>query len=294
MAHLKRHLPEASLREATFQLFKTRRDGDGSYEWVDGEWLSAELASTLDPLDAEGPAAAAFLKDLRAELLMLRASHKALKERVVDVERRTRVSEVPEDIEVEAQGRAVPEGQAESAPDLAARDQALGASEDGDLEEDSKAFARACLPTANAVFASLKQLLGSEPALEFTANDPVPSRNTIATLQVSLLTDESGRELGAVLANSRAIAELGGALLGFPTESIEQYASKGPSEDLLLAMSEICNSLGSAVNRASGDVRVRAEPVGPAPLERIEWLAAAAKGHTLAGSSGAKLWLYTR
>jgi len=292
-AHLKRNVPDAQLREATIQLLKTRRDDDATFDWVDGEWVPDHVASRMRLDEAEGPHAGSILSEIRAELLLLRASHRTLKERVRDVQRRIEEampSSPPAEENVE-EGQGIDSPPAESAP-VADALSAPAAPSAAPLDES---VPRLTLPTKNAIQTSIKQLLGRELALDHTTEVPAPPKTILAEARMSWLLDESGRELGAILVSARAIAEIGGALLGFPAATIDEHANAGiVSEDSLAAMNEICNSLVAAVKRASSDIHVRAEPLGPVVTERLTWLHKATKSCELSTPSGGRFWLFAR
>jgi hypothetical protein len=92
------------------------------------------------------------------------------------------------------------------------------------------------------------------------------------------LLDDEGHECGAILLDLRAAVLLGAALLAVPRdEALRQVQENDPSEDALLAMSEICNNLTAPVNAVTGNRHVRATALNsvdvgslPQPRARLD------------------------
>jgi hypothetical protein len=91
LQHLKRSGDSPALAASAAQLMRSARsDEDRAFDAVDGEWVPGELAprreverpSSIPP----GRAHAGELAELRAELLVLRAAHERLRERVQRLE----------------------------------------------------------------------------------------------------------------------------------------------------------------------------------------------------------------
>lgn len=91
LGYLNRSSTEPGLREATLQLLELGRNQAGFYEWSGGEWSSIGSSGTFEAAEPDAASSAALLMELRAELLILAGSHRALKERVAEVERRVSV-----------------------------------------------------------------------------------------------------------------------------------------------------------------------------------------------------------
>lgn len=300
VSHLKRSGADPAFRDATIVLMKTRRDEDAWYEFIDGEWISAALASKLRPQEPLERDLDSTLKELRAELLVLHASHRTLKERVLRAETRLH-EEFPEpDVSADVGDESPPPPEEPAAVAMApvepaAVEPAPPASPAPEADEaDEPEEARVTLPARTAILAALKQLLGRDPGLDYTSERP-PSADALSEYRASLLVDQTGRELGTLLVNARAIAELGGGLLGLPEPEIERLAESGaPTEDSIAAMNEYCNNLAAAVNRASTGVQVVAEPLEVARPARLGWLPSSSKSCVLSNKAGAELWLVAR
>ena len=111
------------------------------------------------------------------------------------------------------------------------------------------------LPTLQSVNECLATLMGDAPTLERAAEVPLEA---LEHAQACKLLDDEGRERGAIILDLRAAVLLGAALLALPRdEALRQVRENEPSEDALLAMSEICNNLTGPVNAASGNEHVR-------------------------------------
>lgn len=99
-----------------------------------------------------------------------------------------------------------------------------------------------------------------------TLMDPAPPLEEAAALELSQLLkprgckllDNDGRERGIVVLDQRAAVMLGALLLGLPREDAERQIVQGqPSDDCLLATSEICNNLTGPLNAVPGNEHVR-------------------------------------
>jgi hypothetical protein len=111
------------------------------------------------------------------------------------------------------------------------------------------------LPTLQKVNECLATLMGDAPTLERAAEAPL---DVMEHAQACRLLDDEGRERGAILLDLRAAVLLGAALLALPRdEALRQVSENEPSEDALLAMSEICNNLTGPVNAVAGNAHVR-------------------------------------
>jgi hypothetical protein len=106
------------------------------------------------------------------------------------------------------------------------------------------------LPTLRSLSECLQTLLEAPPPLE--EQKPTPLGSLTGPLACKLLDDE-GRERGAIVMDLRAALLLGAGLLAVPRdEALRQLKANEPSEDALLATSEICNNLTGPVNAAPG------------------------------------------
>jgi hypothetical protein len=105
------------------------------------------------------------------------------------------------------------------------------------------------LPSMRSLSECLQTLLEAPPPLE--QQKPTPLESLAGPLACKLLDDE-GRERGAIIMDLRAALLLGAGLLAVPRdEALRQLKENEPSEDALLATSEICNNLTGPVNAAA-------------------------------------------
>jgi hypothetical protein len=126
------------------------------------------------------------------------------------------------------------------------------------------------LPSTTAISECLTILLGHAPQLERA--DPVPF-DMIVNGQLCKLLDDEGRERGAISVDLTAAVMLGAALLALPREeAARQVRAVDPSEDALLATSEICNNLTGPVNAVSGNVHVRSTALVALTASEVEGL----------------------
>lgn len=283
-----------------------RGDDERSFEAVDGEWVPTQEARK----DAEHTfqeSAQAALAELRAELLILRASHQRLKERVVSLEARLVDGAPPP----RAPQPAVQEVEHPAPAAFASlRPQPVGKPVAAAVVEPAPLFSQAQPPAAPTlatghdpepvrpygevvaaqnnlsvaghkidagpaaeVLNAIKELCGGDPGY-VRSEEPLPdSALELAALYASLLVDDDGQALGVVLADIRATASLGGRLAGLPSTVIDEQAKTGVlSESVTAAMSEVCNTLSSVFSRVPGNVNLRSTPLESFPADRLGWV----------------------
>jgi hypothetical protein len=111
------------------------------------------------------------------------------------------------------------------------------------------------LPAPRALSECLAMLLETPPPLELRKEELLDE--LMHPLACKLLDDE-GRERGAIVMDLRAALLLGAGLLALPRdEALRQLQDNQPSEDALLASSEICNNLTAPLNAVPGNPHVR-------------------------------------
>lgn len=256
--------------------------------------------------DDDGELGRALL-ELRAELAVLRASHARLRDRVIALEAtqsgiaqpnlrpprgarsQRRRSEPPPpfsaaEAEVEplagespafAATQASPALAAVRAPASPAAPVEPAAGAPQSLEDLAKSIAGEqpppvlALPSLRSLSECLQMLLEVPPPLEEQAK-PTPLESLTGPLACKLLDDE-GRERGAIIVDLRAALLLGAGLLAVPRdEALRQLKDGEPSEDALLATSEICNNLTSPVNTAVGATGTKNDHVRSTALTSVD------------------------
>lgn len=251
--------------------------------------------------------------ELRAELAVLRASHARLRERVIALEAaqnglpvaalraprgsraQRRRSEPPPAAapgftEPERKPEPLPAGnvafdatQASAPLQAAVPTPPAGepAAAPPTFEELAKSLAgepqlpALTLPSLPSVSECLATLMGSAPDLQRSPEKPF---DVLDRPHGCKLLDDEGRERGIILMDLRAAVLLGAALLALPRdEALRQLTENDPSEDALLAMSEICNNLTGPVNGAKGNAHVRSTALAgvdvgalPRPRARLD------------------------
>lgn len=255
IAHLRKHDDNPDLAQGALALLRSRRDDDCCYEALGGEWLSAEVARALRATEApSGAELSGKLAELRAELLVFRASHRALKDRVTRVERR------------------VPRHSREGGASSSRRELQV--------------------PSAAALIASLSPLVGSDAGLAAAENALPTSEFELAGVYASHLVDRMGDDAGVILVNPRMLVELASRVLCLETSEMEaQLSSASVSEDSLAAMNELCNVIARAVTDGAGEPQLSPEHVGPCAFERLGWLVEARVTRVLGSMRGGALWL---
>lgn len=125
-------------------------------------------------------------------------------------------------------------------------------------------------PTLPAIAECLATLIGSAPELQPVPDVPFAQ---IQAGQACKLLDDDGRERGAIILDLKAAITLGAALLALPREEAQrQINAAEPSEDALLATSEICNNLTGPINAVSGNAHVRSTALVALTASEVERL----------------------
>jgi hypothetical protein len=318
LAALRRSDEGQHLASGAAQLMRSPRlDEDRAFEVNEGDWIPSADASLPagrgTAVDDEAADTARALAELRAELVVLRASHARLRDRVIDLEAalsggvpahanarpvrggraaQRRRSEPPPAF-APAQPSSEPlanpaafaatqaspgVGQAAAAPAPApiAADAPIPT-----FEELAKAvsgepvLAPLSLPSLPNLLECLATLMGSAPAVEKTSET---SFDKFDRPHLCKLLDDEGRERGAIVLELKAAVLMGAGLLALPREeALRQVRENDPSEDALLAMSEICNNLTGPVNAVSGNDHVRSTALSsddvsglPSPRARLD------------------------
>jgi hypothetical protein len=311
--HLRRLEQGRQLAQGAADLMRASHDQESPcFGAFDGAWLPVETrqAAAPDELESLDELKQQFA-ELRAELLVLRASHQRLRQRVAELEKvrhlgpaleRERGRELARDREPATrslrfgQPRAVERPAPEPLPRVQAADATLtpatvASAEAPALEPTPAAPGPMGLAPRAELVECLQNLLGSEH--DFVANaQKLPELSP--AFFVSKLFDDAKQEVGCFVLDSRGTAELGGTLLGVPAPAIEEQATSGaPSEDCLSAASEVCNNLSGVVNRAG--CHITAGPLSPWTEGALPWLSNwSQRAVTLATQGGGRLWLLAR
>ncbi|MEI9940214.1 MAG: hypothetical protein WDO69_23600 [Pseudomonadota bacterium] len=286
LQHLKRSGDNPGLAAAAGQLMRgARSDEERAFDAVDGDWVPGELAprregnrpSSMPP----GSGRAGEVAELRAELLVLRASHERLRERVQRLESQWNsagrggdvLSIPPTPSFVMPKGLDVPQtaATAPAVPPGAATATRISG-------EPSLPSSGLRLPSVAAINESLHALIGDQASVR--EKRPVSfSPSTLGPCWVSRLIDDEGHDVGAIVADRAAAIALGGALMSLPEHEIEaQRALPAPSDDIVGAMSEVANNLCETINQQPGGLRVRVKPIEPLLPASLDWVAKVADG----------------
>ncbi len=313
LAHLKRSAEGAALAQGAAQLMRAvRSDEERSFDAVDGEWVPTQSARAAEVASRRAAEPrqdweAAFA-ELRAELLILRASHQRLKQRVLALESELASGVMPAPrpeprrepplepfapaavrAELEPELRPAPyaplaqhpeqptlaAGREPAAP-IAAAPSPFGEVVPAPRVAEPEPVASITLSSDAQVVAALAQLFGEDPGYA-PSPEPLPdSALELAALYVSRLIDGDGGEVGALLADIRATANLGGGLAGLPQTLIDEQAKTGVlNETVTQAMSEVCKALAALLSQVSGNGHVRSAPLEPFPADRLQWIGSA-------------------
>jgi hypothetical protein len=323
LRHLRYSTDQSSLERGAAQLMRALRgDDDRAFVVMDGEWVPSGNVGGRPTSEAE---LKAHLSEVRAEVLLLRAAHQRLRDRVSRLEARLEHLDVrprsvpPSNSSLRAElalGPAVePAGPApalftelETEPAADQTRQSAGvvverAPPSNPFRAAAAALAPADAPPANAmalppvsrVISAIAELFGGDPGLAKT-DAPLPdSTLELAALYAGRFVDDDGNDLGALLGELRLVAHIGGKLMGLPTTVIDEQARTGLlNEQVLAAMSEVVNTLSATINELPKNPHVRATPVEPFPPDRLYWIANARHSVVLAKSRVGTLWLLAR
>lgn len=285
LQHLKRSGDNPALAAAASQLMRgSRSDEERAFDAVDGEWVPGELGPRRDGHRPSSPPAGANhageLAELRAELLVLRASHERLRERVQRLEAQWNAAGRGREVLSIPPTPSFAQGTTSDVPQpatfaVAAQPSAATATQISG--EPAPADSGLRLPSVAAINESLHALIGDQASVR--EKRPVtfaPSK--LGPCWVSRLIDDDGHDVGAIVADRAAAIALGGALMLLPDNELDaQRALATPSEDILSAMSEVANNLCETINqRAGGGLRVRVKPIEPLIPGALDWAERAA------------------
>ena len=302
--YLKRNGDNAALASAASQLMRaSRADDERSFDAVDGEWVPGEPGprpGSTRP-SAPPPGDPGEVAELRAELLVLRASHERLRERVQRLESQISRSGSHEVLAVSPTPSVVmprtPD--APRAPEAFAstlmQGQAPVRSDSPPVRSQAPAGAAMKLPAVPAINACLQSLIGDSSGVrEKRPVNFAPSE--IGACWLSRLIDEAGIEVGVIVADQSATATLGGALMALPEHEIEaQRTHETPTQDVIGAMSEVANQLCETINQEAGGAQVRVKPIEALAPGLLDWTSAASNALELELADGAgRLFLFAR
>lgn len=301
LQHLKRG-DNAALAASAVQLIRgLRPEEDHSLELVEGEWVPGK-PSHRESMQPHSTAPGAHVQDevanLRAELLILRAAHERLRERVVRLEsvvtmledhkqRSSTISVPPIPVIQGASLAPFPSAAPSAAPPRPPSEHPMHAVPANDSvapgasqhEEEGAAEPAAVvsngprmkLPPIQAINQCLHALLGDRVSVH--EKRPITFAPADDDLYwVSPLIDDDGAEAGVIVSDLDATTTLGGILMMLPEAEIaDQRKAKAPSEDSIAAMSEVANNLSATINQLPDAARVRVKPIQPMTPGLLDW-----------------------
>ncbi|MEP7049747.1 MAG: hypothetical protein ABJB12_05310 [Pseudomonadota bacterium] len=300
--YLKRNGDSPALAAAASQLMRaSRAEEDRHYDAVDGEWVPSEPAARLGSVHPGAPSGAEMsdVVELRAEVLVLRASHERLRERVQRLESQLgRSGDVlslsPTPAVVMSRPPEAPRAP-ESFASTLMQGQAPARSDAPPQPSRAPAGAGMRLPTAAALNDALHSLIGESAAV----SEKRPAHfdpSALGACWLSRLIDDSGLEVGVILADQSATATLGGALMALGAHEIDaQRSDERPSQDVIGAMTEVLNQLCETINAEPGSAQVRVKPIEELAPGQLDWTASASNALELELAHGAgRLFLFAR
>ncbi|MEO8900783.1 MAG: hypothetical protein ABI488_03990 [Polyangiaceae bacterium] len=310
--YLKRNGDNGPLAAAASQLMRaSRADDDRFYDAVDGEWVPGEPGTRPGSVrpSAPPPADTSEVVELRAELLVLRASHERLRERVQRLESQVSRSGTHDVLSVSPTPAVVMSRTPEAprAPEAFAStlmqghapipsdSPPVGRSGAPAVQSPARAGSAMNLPPGPAINACLQGLIGDSS--EVREKRPVNfAPSELGPCWMSRLIDEAGVEVGVIVADQPATATLGGALMALPEHEIAaQRSHETPSQDVVGAMSEVANQLCETINAQAGGVQVRVKPIEEFASGSLDWTSSASNALELELAGGAgRLFLFAR
>lgn len=149
------------------------------------------------------------------------------------------------------------------------------------------------LPAATVLGDLVRSLAGPEASLMPLDDPSWEERNGPAFC--SILSNDSGEELGAVVLEFESAIRLAAALLMESAETVEiALQEQSMTEDLLDAASEVCNTIAASFNKVSGNPHLRAAKLTKLQDGGPGWLSAARGQVGYRHGQGGKLILLAR
>jgi hypothetical protein len=303
LQYLKRTGDNPALAAAASQLMRgPRSDEERFFDAVEGEWVPGEPGTRPGSTrpSAPPPANTGDVAEMRAELLVLRASHERLRERVQRLESQlSRGSIAPDVLSVAPIPSVMMTRPSEASrgpePFAATLIEGKPPAPAQTRSERAKIPGAMNLPEVAAINACLQSLIGDSSGVH--EKEPVDfSSAMLGPCWVSRLIDEAGIEVGAIVADQAATATLGGALMALPEHEIEaQRTHQTPSQDVIGAMSEVSNQLCETINQDAKGAHARVKPIEPLVPGLLDWTKTASNALELELADGAgRLFLFAR
>ncbi len=340
LGFLKKSARGGSLLSGTQQLLRSPTLQESrSFENVDGEWIPSAISpSYIKQLTHGGkrtddPEGREEVQALQSELLLLRASHQRLKERVLELEKSLTKLNVPAllpgamaqgDVRIDHTGDAMVGGNRTvgGQPPELQQVGALGAMpREPDPTDPTHSTAAAATPARSVraepapdkkqarrhdkssalqippieqLVRSLHTLLGTQVEIRKVPLTVDYTRELENYWMAKLNTDDNA-PLGVILANLDAVVQLGGELMMLPDAELQhQLSQQEASEDAVAAMSEVCNALSGTFSEHPGNARVRSTYLERHELDNALWLKGATDVVQLEVGSGGLVLLVMR
>ena len=296
LQHLKRSGDNPSLAAAASQLMRgARSEEERAFDAVDGEWVPGELGrrdSTRPSAPPPGPSHSSELAELRAELLVMRASHERLRERVQRLEAQLHTGRrAPDVVAMPPTPSFVMPSASDAPPQVHVPSVPVAPAATRISTASSVPPHGMTLPTVEAVESTLRNLIGDH----ISVHDHRPlsfDPSALGECWVSRLINDEGKEIGAIVADRAATVSLGGALIGLAAAELESLDA--PTDDVVSGMSEVSNTLCETINQEPGGPSARAKPIEPLKPAMLAWVETG-RGLELELNGGAgRLFLFAR
>jgi hypothetical protein len=149
------------------------------------------------------------------------------------------------------------------------------------------------LPAQVALGELIRSLAGPEASL--TPQDDASWDEASGPAFCSVLSNDGGDELGAVVLEFESAIRLAAALLMESAETVQSaLLEQRITDDLLDAASEVCNTIAASFNKVSGNPHLRAAKLAKLPEGGPGWLSSARSQVGYRHGQGGKLVLLAR
>jgi hypothetical protein len=329
-----------NLLQSAYELFRAPSSEDKrSFDNVEGQWIPSAIAPSYvkdlarQKRKTSRSHAAIEIVELRAELMLMRASYERLKQRVRELEHtltsgvRPVAQEapaptparsapavappssvapyapaVPSSVPLRSASQPAPQGH-QSLPFDATQQLFLGGVPTPALDgvpaaslpppSERSAKARLRLPSIGALANCLKQALGDDVSLKESKSHL--DLESGDPIYFSKLVDDTNQEVGMLLADHAATIHMSAALLMLPQAEINSQLSKPAlSEDTAATMSEVFNMLCNTINKVHGNVHVRTTYLDNFEPGKVDWVSPSNRALWVDDSFGGKLAVLAR
>jgi len=149
------------------------------------------------------------------------------------------------------------------------------------------------MPAPSSVIEMLGELIEGAVASPYHGAPPFEAQ--MPGYYFVTLDDDGGQTVGAMVADARCVAQMGGRLMAMEEDEIIDGMIDGlPCEDMIDGMGEVFNTLNVTVNKVPGNVHVRPSQLVPWDVSKIPWMLECANRLDLQDCYGGKMAFVAR